>query len=167
MDPQALNLYSYVGNNPLTFIDPTGLDCVYLNDDQTAGTVLRGDCASDKDVGISGNGTVDVTKNATLYDNGATSFAYVPEGGSAQDQQTYYGDRPDPGLPNSPHQIPMAAMKMEQLNFQSGDLNASPNRPAKLAALKVAGMEASDDLGCAGYGWATEGASMRRRPNYP
>ena len=37
--PQSWNAYSYVLNNPLSSIDPDGLDCVYLND---AGTAVDG-----------------------------------------------------------------------------------------------------------------------------
>jgi RHS repeat-associated protein len=32
-NPQSWNLYTYVLNNPLTLLDPDGLDCVYLNDE--------------------------------------------------------------------------------------------------------------------------------------
>jgi len=34
-NPQTWNRYAYVLNNPLSFVDPTGLDCAYLNDSGT------------------------------------------------------------------------------------------------------------------------------------
>jgi RHS repeat-associated protein len=31
-DPQSLNRYAYVENDPLRLVDPDGLDCMYIND---------------------------------------------------------------------------------------------------------------------------------------
>jgi RHS repeat-associated protein len=64
--PQSWNAYSYVLNNPLKYVDPSGLDCIYLNE---AGTgvdhVLTGgnpDCTNaggKNDNGYYVDGTVD------------------------------------------------------------------------------------------------------------
>jgi len=71
-NPQSLNLYAYVQNNPLVNVDPDGLDCVYtsnLTSTSVSVTTVRGDCinAGGKD----DNGVfVDGTINADSYKAG-------------------------------------------------------------------------------------------------
>jgi RHS repeat-associated protein len=45
-NPQSWNRYAYVLNNPLIYVDPNGLDCVYLNG---AGTAVDGPNGVDRD----------------------------------------------------------------------------------------------------------------------
>jgi hypothetical protein len=50
-NPQSLNRYAYVVNNPLHNVDPTGMDCVYLNN---AGTGVETDKEGDQ-IGVDRN----------------------------------------------------------------------------------------------------------------
>jgi RHS repeat-associated protein len=79
-DPQSWNLFSYVRNNPLKYIDPTGQDCVYTDNIDSNGTVgvERGNCS--RKHGAFVNGTLDI--NSITYDSGKKSLGYSYATGS-------------------------------------------------------------------------------------
>ena len=58
-NPQNLNRYSYVTNNPLRYTDPTGHYCV---EEDGNGNIIRIDCGSSEPIGgggVSGGGSHD------------------------------------------------------------------------------------------------------------
>jgi RHS repeat-associated protein len=87
-DPQSLNLYGYVSNNPLSRIDPDGHDCVYVDNDSGHITGWNsGDCDnSTEEKANSGyyvNGTVDWSSMSFDQASGSVNFNYTDENGNA------------------------------------------------------------------------------------
>ena len=117
-NPQSWNRYAYVLNNPLKYIDPNGLDCIYLDDGGSGVVSIRpGDCVSEYDEGYYVPGTVTgivtnagqvtgVTLDSSMYDwpvgfdynSGASSSSDSSGNNSGDFAGPFYLDLS--GLPN-------------------------------------------------------------------
>ena len=94
-NPQSLNLYSYAQNNPLTNIDPTGKDCVYLSNNSSS--IEEVDADSDTSASDCGStGGTHVTGSLTGY--GSTD----PDGTINEFYSNAYGTQngSQNGMPN-------------------------------------------------------------------
>lgn len=81
-DPQSWNLFSYVRNNPLKFVDPSGEDCIYL-DGISSGTaqVEAGNCSNSS--GRYFPGTIDPFSVRYSARAGRVDLSYTPYEGNA------------------------------------------------------------------------------------
>src|SRR3989449_7847803 len=116
--PQTWNAYSYVGNNPLSAVDPDGLDCIYTSNRTESSvevTIVRGDCKSDTDNGVYVNGTVN--ENSLTYNGSELGYSI-----SNAEEQTggagtiYLGQPPSTNSSNSGQLNPFAQGVFSQLN---------------------------------------------------
>jgi RHS repeat-associated protein len=155
--PQSWNRYAYVLNSPLNFIDPDGLDCVYLNDAGNGAQFIDhesniGEC--EQNGGYWGNGWVansswiqtdPYSDNILIYsqfDNGGIGVSLASQTWT----QGAFG-LSDEATPSMLRFDVWAPMTDEQ---------------KALITLKLAGLEADQDLGCIvpGFGTGAAGAAL-------
>jgi len=155
-NPQSLNRYAYVNNNPMNATDPTGLVCVWDDgsfdspDDQSSGNY--GACASQGgtwfDNGwFAGQGFADWSPNPN-----SDLAGLVNQSQNGRPDATVYGNVGDlvDSLFNQ--------MRQNWLNQQIDPVSQLTDQQRAGLILTAAYNQAVHDLGCAGLGFAVGGA---------
>jgi len=113
-NPQSMNRYTYVMDNPLALTDPSGLDCVY---DEGGGwvAVVQGDCASPTDDGYYIDATINTSGGFTLAPDGSLNFGTIWSDGA-----TGIGSIPGfaDNVPNASSPDPWDGNTLAQQTFQ-------------------------------------------------
>jgi hypothetical protein len=155
--PQSWNLYSYVMNNPVNLIDPSGLDCVYMNDIGQAVESIdhhtdQSECWSNG--GYWANGTVTGASSVVTHanDNNLDIFSTDSSGNSGWTNAGV-------GYSQNPGQVSLTVVS----SSLPGGRNPITDQQ-KLMVLKVAGLEAAHDMACIaipGAGLVAGGAAFK------
>jgi RHS repeat-associated protein len=107
LDPQQLNLYAYARNNPLTFTDPYGLDCAYLNNAGNGIESVDSHSSAGECTGTGGYWVSGQVNQVSVSDNGSYQFGYSGQKADgtliSQTYDTYLAPKPA-GSPNIPPQ---------------------------------------------------------------
>ena len=86
MNPQSFNLYNYVLNNPLTNVDPNGMDCIHTNVDTGAYEGFEsGDCDNSTTEKANSGQYVDGTVNTIYTTTGDSSGRVTGYSGTTDD----------------------------------------------------------------------------------
>ncbi len=159
-DPQSWNLYSYVRNNPLRFVDPTGQDCVYTDDLDSNGTVSveRGNCS--RKTGTFVNGTLDTA--SLTFDSNRRTLGYTYSGSEGTIGTGVIGvSRPGDELDSKGRAFieGMAARADASNEAVVGFAGLSVAGGAALAAPAIGGVIAQGVASTVGWGYGLAGGS--------
>ena len=97
-NPQSWNGYAYALNNPLVFIDPSGLDCLYFGDINVDPTDIEIDRdTTPSDCVAQGGDWVNGTVNQISYDSGSDVYSIWSSDSGYNYFTTAYAPGPEPG----------------------------------------------------------------------